>query len=136
MAGTLRFLLTVALVPVVGVATSQQDSHSHGRRPTQDVNWTALMGDIDRMHAEMASITTSGDRDVDFVRLMLPHHQGALDMAQTEILYGQDAQIRRLAQEIIADQASEIQLMQLWLKQHDATSRDPRHTPVGDAKER
>jgi uncharacterized protein (DUF305 family) len=90
---------------------------------------------IDRMHAEMASIKPSGNRDVDFVRLMLPHHHGAVDMAKAEILYGQDAQIRRLAQEVITDQTSEIQLMQIWLKQNEAAF-DPRDRPAGDRKER
>jgi uncharacterized protein (DUF305 family) len=70
------------------------------------------------MDAAMVSVKRSGTTDVDFVRLMLPHHLAALDMAQTELLAGHDPQMRRLAQEMIADQESEIQLMQLWLKQH------------------
>jgi uncharacterized protein (DUF305 family) len=49
---------------------------------------------------------------------MLPHHQAAIEMAKTQLLYGKDPQMRRLAQEILTDQQSEIQLMQLWLKQH------------------
>ena len=49
---------------------------------------------------------------------MLPHHQAAIDMAKTQLLYGKDPQMRRLAQEIITDQQSEIALMHLWLKQH------------------
>jgi uncharacterized protein (DUF305 family) len=48
--------------------------------------------------------------------LMLPHHQAAIDMAKTELLYGKNPQIRRLAQEIITDQQLEIQLMQRWLE--------------------
>jgi uncharacterized protein (DUF305 family) len=54
------------------------------------------------------------------VRLMLPHHQAAIDMAKTQLLYGKDPQMRRLAQEIITDQQLEIELMQRWLKQQDA----------------
>jgi uncharacterized protein (DUF305 family) len=46
---------------------------------------------------------------------MLPHHQAALDMAKAELMHGQDPQMRRLAQEIITEQESEIELMQLWL---------------------
>jgi len=49
--------------------------------------------------------------------LMLPHHQAAIDMAKTELLYGKDPEMRRLAQEIITDQQVEIELMQRWLKQ-------------------
>jgi uncharacterized protein (DUF305 family) len=76
------------------------------------------MASTARMHGGMASIKPSSDSDVDFVKLMLPHHQAAIDMAKTQLIYGRSPEIRRLAQEIIVDQQSEIQLMQLWLKQH------------------
>ena len=78
---------------------------------------------MEKMHAGMATIKPSGDTDADFVRLMLPHHQAALDMAQTELAHGKDPQMRRLAQEIIIDQQSEIDLMHLWLKQHGPDSK-------------
>jgi len=78
------------------------------------------------MHAAMASVRPSGDNDADFVRLMLPHHQAAIDMAKTQLAYGQDAQMRRLAQEIITDQQSEIELMHLWLRQHEPQNPDLR----------
>ena len=70
-----------------------------------------------RMHAEMSAVRPSGDSDLDFVRLMLPHHEAAIDMARAQLKYGQDPRMRRLAQEIITDQQSEIELMKLWLKQ-------------------
>src|SRR5207237_8218353 len=81
--------------------------------------WPGLMASMEKMHIDMESIDPSGDSDVDFVRLMLPHHQAAIDMAKTELMHGKDPEMRRLAQEIIADQQSEIELMQLWLKQHE-----------------
>jgi len=71
--------------------------------------------------------------DHDFVTMMIPHHQGAIDMAKALLLYGKDPRLRRLAQEIITDQQSEIQLMQLWLKQHGAKSEKPIETPDLDA---
>lgn len=83
------------------------------------LDWSDLNAAMERMHSAMASVGRSGDSDIDFVRLMLPHHQAAIDMARTQLLYGKDPQMRRLAQEIIADQQSEIELMQLWLKQHE-----------------
>jgi hypothetical protein len=96
-----------------------QDSGKHGlNSATQD--WVELIAAMDKMHAAMGSVERSGDSDVDFVTLMLPHHQAAIDMAKTQLLYGKDPQMRRLAQEIITDQQSEIELMQLWLKQRDA----------------
>lgn len=77
------------------------------------------------MHDKMSSIQSTGNDDEDFVRLMLPHHQAALDMARVELMHGQDPQMRRLAQEIIADQESEIELMQLWLSESHAGKPQP-----------
>src|SRR5262249_51797564 len=90
---------------------------------------TELMAGIDRMHAAMSSAQHTGDADLDFVNLMLPHHRGAVDMAKTEILYGKDPQMRRLAQEIVTDQESEIQLMRLW-RQHYGESPDRSTQPL------
>ena len=60
------------------------------------------------MDVAMGSVKRSGDSDVDFVKLMLPHHQAAIDMAKTQLLHGKDPQMRRLALEIITDQQSEL----------------------------
>jgi uncharacterized protein (DUF305 family) len=79
-------------------------------------DWSELLASMDKMHMAMGAIQRSGNSDVDFVRLMLPHHQAALEMAKTQLLYGKDPQMRRLAQEIITDQQLEIELMQRWLK--------------------
>ncbi len=75
------------------------------------------------MHAGMRSVTTSGNADIDFVRMMLPHHQAAIDMAKTELVYGENPQLHRLAQETITDQQSETELMELWLNQHESNYR-------------
>jgi uncharacterized protein (DUF305 family) len=88
------------------------------------------------MHMAMEAVMRSGNADVDFVRLMLPHHQAAIDMAKTELLYGTDAQMRRLAQEIITDQQSEIELMQRWLKQREpGTPKENQPTPPQTGKD-
>jgi uncharacterized protein (DUF305 family) len=120
-----RLLLSLVLIPVVALAAGHQDSHAHDQTLTPDPNWTDLMASMDKMHAAMNSVEGSGNRDVDFVKLMLPHHQGAVEMAKAELTYGRDPQMRRLAQEIITDQVSEIQLMKLWLKQHDVPASNP-----------
>jgi uncharacterized protein (DUF305 family) len=94
-----------------------------------------LMADaMNVMHKGMHSATYTGEPDRDFVTMMIPHHQGAIDMAKSLLLHGKDPQIRRLAQEIITDQLSEIQLMQLWLKQHGANWRNPTQRPSLDAR--
>ena len=70
-----------------------------------------------KMHEGM-DITFTGNADIDFVRGMIPHHQGAVDMAKTVLAFGKDAQIRKLAEEIIKAQESEIALMQDWLRKN------------------
>lgn len=67
-----------------------------------------------RMHEGMAAALT-GDPDVDFMRGMIPHHQGAIDMAEVVLKYGKDPDTRRLAEEIIKAQTSEIAFMKEWL---------------------
>jgi uncharacterized protein (DUF305 family) len=92
-----------------------------------------LMADaMNVMHQGMHNAPYSGAPDRDFVTLMIPHHQGAIDMAKALLLYGKDPQLRRLAQEIITDQQSEIELMQLWLKQRDALTSEPGATSTSD----
>ena len=63
------------------------------------------------------SIKPSGDVDRDFTAMMIPHHQGAIDMAQAELRYGHNEQLRRIAQEIIVEQQQEITAMRLALGQ-------------------
>jgi hypothetical protein len=67
-----------------------------------------------RMMSDMA-VEPTGDVDRDFVAMMVPHHQGAIDMALAELRYGRNEQLRRLAQEIIVTQQQEIAAMLLAL---------------------
>ncbi len=69
---------------------------------------------MEQMHRTMTETPISGDPDRDFAALMVPHHQGAIDMARVQLLHGKDPVLRRLAQEIIIEQQAEIELMRLW----------------------
>jgi uncharacterized protein (DUF305 family) len=71
---------------------------------------------MDRMMAGMMA-PPSGDVDRDFVTMMIPHHQGAIDMAVAELRHGRNEQLKRIAQEIIVDQQQEIAAMKLAIGQ-------------------
>jgi hypothetical protein len=75
-------------------------------------NNTAMTTMMDGM-----SVKPTGDVDRDFVAMMVPHHQGAIDMAQAELRYGHNEQLRRIAQEIVVEQQQEIAAMRLALGQ-------------------
>ena len=70
-----------------------------------------MSGAMERMDAGM-SVGHSGDVDHDFAAMMIPHHQGAIDMALLELQYGKNTRLKRLAQEIIVTQRQEIEVMQ------------------------
>ena len=109
----LELILSVGLLGL----SVQASAPVKGNQAAADGDWSELVASMDKMHMAMGAVKRSGNSDVDFVRLMLPHHQAAIDMAKTQLLHGKDPQMRRLAQEIITDQQLEIELMQRWLKQ-------------------
>ena len=74
------------------------------------------VGAMTKMMVEMG-IKPSGDVDTDFVAMMVPHHQGAIEMAQAELRYGRNEPLRRMAQEIIVTQLQEITAMRLSVGQ-------------------
>jgi len=123
-------LAVVIFIVMKGALVAAQTgiTHVHDQSVTHseadDPQWSGLIGSMMKMHDSMSAIERTGNADADFVRLMLPHHQAAVDMARVQLLYGTDPQIRRLAQEIIADQQLEIELMQLWLKQQPVRAMD------------
>ena len=63
-------------------------------------------------------VQPTGDPDRDFVAMMLPHHQGAVDMANVELRYGKDPMLRKLAADIVKAQATEIAQMEAWRTRH------------------
>lgn len=68
----------------------------------------------DKMHAEM-TVNFTGDADIDLMRGMIPHHQGAIDMARVVLKHGKAPEVRKLAEEVVTAQEGEIELMKQWL---------------------
>lgn len=74
---------------------------------------TAYAASMDRMMADM-DVKPTGDPDKDFVSMMIPHHQGAIDMARIELKYGRDPVLRAMAEDIVKAQEKEIADMKDW----------------------
>ena len=71
-----------------------------------------------KMHEAM-NVPLLGDADWDFALSMIPHHQGAIEMARVELKYGKDPDLRKLAKDIIAAQEKEIAFMKKWQQRHN-----------------
>jgi uncharacterized protein (DUF305 family) len=83
----------------------------------------ALAQSMTAMHAAMHDVSLIGKADADFALMMIPHHQGAVEMAKVELQFGADPVLRRLAQEIIVTQQSEIDVMNLALKKYPSVAK-------------
>ena len=108
---------------IAGLALAR-DPHGHtGSAPAESEFATQMMQAMERMNAGMMAAKPTGNPDRDFAAMMIPHHQGAIDMAKVELIYGQDPVLQRLAQGIIVAQQQEIELMQRYLHEGSASQR-------------
>jgi uncharacterized protein (DUF305 family) len=98
--------LVIAAVGVPLLAFAQSDD---AEKAFKDV--------MDKMHMSM-NMDYAGDPDTHFIKSMIPHHQGAIDMAEVELKYGKDPQAKAFAEKIIKAQKAEIDEMNAWLKEH------------------
>ena len=123
--GAFTAFLCVMVVSASIVAFAQ---HSHHEQDTQTQPAETFRASMEKpfsvlmdeamavMDRGMKNARMTGDPDHDFAAMMIPHHQGAKDMAKVELLYGKDPVLRRLAQEIIVTQEQEIEVMRMHLR--------------------
>jgi uncharacterized protein (DUF305 family) len=110
--------LAVASIPALALAQGTHHGGHSGHAQPSVAETPATKGYREanaKMHRDM-EIEFSNDADVDFVRGMIPHHQGAIDMAKVALQHGKDEQIRKWATDVIREQEREIAEMQAWLK--------------------
>lgn len=109
MKNTLAASAIIAIVSTIPAAAQMK----HGAMPdTPAVK--ANMEAHQKMMDAMNGMKPTGDADKDFVMMMIPHHQGAIDMAEVELKYGKDPELKKMAEKIIADQKKEIGEMKKW----------------------
>ena len=116
----------IGLMALLSVGIAASAPMSNERALAEIVSMPAsfdreIAGSMARMHADM-SIPPSGDPDRDFAAMMIPHHQGAIDMAKAELAHGRDPVLGRLAQGIIVEQGQEIEVMRRTLAERPAAS--------------
>ncbi|MYM66120.1 DUF305 domain-containing protein [Pseudoduganella sp. FT55W] len=122
----------LAILPLMAAGAQAQEHHHHGGADSMAAPpppfvasstkpFSALMDDaMAVMDAGMQQAPMNGIAEHDFVTMMMPHHQGAVDMAKAVLLHTQDPEIRNLALGIIAEQQNEINVMQAWLQRHSS----------------
>jgi uncharacterized protein (DUF305 family) len=123
--------LLVLTVSLLALPATAQDGNSHHDGSTNSPApafvassakpFPALMNDAMAVMAHgMQRAPMNGVAEHDFITMMIPHHQGAIDMAKAVLLHTKDRELQNLAQGIITEQQNEIQVMQAWLQRHQA----------------
>ena len=114
--------ITLSAVAVSNYAQANEQPHqAHMNMPmsTGSAMQQELMQGMNQMNQDMMAAAQYKDPDVAFAAGMLPHHIGAVKMAEVELKYGKDPEMRKLAEDIINAQQAEIEQMQKWLKAHN-----------------
>ena len=120
---TIGMMLTLAVTALPAVALAQDMDHSQHDMSAMDMPNAAdgaaraYMDGMAKMSRDMNAPMT-GDADADFATMMIPHHQGAIDMAKVQLEYGKDPALRKLSEAIVSAQEGEIAFMKDWLAKH------------------
>ena len=122
----LMTFITLSAVAISNYAQANEQPHqAHMNMPmsTDSAMQQELMQGMNQMHQDMMAAAQYKDPDVAFAAGMLPHHIGAVKMAEVELKYGKNPEMRKLAEDIINAQQAEIEQMQKWLKAHNKKSK-------------
>lgn len=114
---TLKHILLSAVIAGSATVAFAQDAMKGmdmGKGPADEGYVKAMM----TMQHGMMSMKLTGDADKDFVMMMIPHHQAAIDMAKVELQYGKDSELKKLAEDIVSAQDKEIATMKAWQTKH------------------
>ena len=131
----------VLAVLVLPIATQAQEDHSQHdmstmtEQPGAEGAGKAYMDGMSKMNRDMNAVMT-GDADIDFATMMIPHHQGAIDMARVQLEFGKDPELRKLSEAVISAQEREVSFLKSWLEKHPAPaggSEHAMHTPAAMA---
>ena len=106
----MKSVIIAAFTVAVGTAAAVAQS-AMPMTPAAKANEAAMSKMMDSMKGDKKM---TGDADKDFVMMMLPHHQGAIDMAKVELQFGKDPAMKKMAGEIVAAQQKEIESMKAW----------------------
>ena len=120
------FLFSGALLFSSVALAEPHHAHTTSNQPaTMTEAGQAYMNGMQTMHDDMMKGIMAADADEAFVRGMIAHHQGAVDMAKIQLKYGKDAEMRQLAEDIIKAQEQEIKQMQSWLEKKESQASAP-----------
>ena len=117
--------ITLSAIAISNYAQANEQphqAHMNMSMSTDSAMQQEFMQGMNQMHQDMMAAAQYKDPDVAFAAGMLPHHIGAVKMAEVELKYGKDPEMRKLAEDIINAQQAEIEQMQKWLKAHNKKS--------------